>query len=57
MEHSFWLTYWGYIMLGKILVTIFFPIIALLDWTFSNYPLSQFWEVNRKEYKDFMEGK
>jgi|APGre2960657444_1045066.scaffolds.fasta_scaffold106534_3 hypothetical protein len=57
MAHSFWLTYWGYIMLGKILVTIFFPIIALLDWTFSNYPLSQFWEVNRKEYKDFMEGK
>lgn len=41
-------------MLGKILVTIFFPVIALLDWTISNYPLSDFWKNNRKGYDDFM---
>ena len=41
-------------MLGKILVIIFLPVICLLDWTFSDYPLSQFWEQNRKNFREFM---
>ena len=41
-------------MLGKILVTIFFPIIALIDWTISDYPLRDFWKNNREGYDDFM---
>ena len=41
-------------MLGKILVTVFFPVIALVDWTISDYPLSEFWEHNRDGYNDFM---
>jgi hypothetical protein len=43
-------------MLGKILVTIFFPVIALLDWTISNYPLRDFWKHNRDAYNDFMKS-
>ena len=41
-------------MIGKILVTIFFPVIALLDWTISDYPLRDFWKNNREAYLDFM---
>jgi len=43
-------------MLGKILVTIFFPVIALIDWTISDYPLCDFWKNNRDAYNDFMKS-
>ena len=43
-------------MLGKILVTVFFPVIALVDWTISDYPLRDFWKNNQEAYKDFMES-
>jgi hypothetical protein len=41
-------------MIFRILVTIFLPLIALLDWTFSNYPLRDFLSVNWNHYKEFM---
>ena len=42
-------------MIFKILVTVFFPLIALIDWTISDYPLRDFWKNNWDEYLDFME--
>ena len=30
----------------KVLITVFFPLIALIDWTISNYPLSEFIDRN-----------
>ena len=43
-------------MIGKILVTIFFPIIALIDWTISDYPLSDIFYHNWNEYLDYMDS-
>ena len=42
-------------MLFKIVITVFFPIIALLDWTISDYPLGDFISQNVKHYKDLMQ--
>ena len=38
----------------KVLITVFFPLIALIDWTISNYPLSDFIDINIKLYDEFM---
>lgn len=38
----------------KVLITVFFPLIALIDWTISNYPLSEFIDRNIKLYDEFM---
>lgn len=38
----------------KIVVTILFPWIALIDWTISNYPLSEFMGRNIDLYNEFM---
>ena len=42
-------------MIFKIVITVFFPIIALLDWTISNYPLSDFIRQNMKHYRELMQ--
>ena len=42
-------------MLFKLVITIFFPIIALLDWTISDYPLSDFIRQNLKHYRELMQ--
>jgi len=41
-------------MLFKITITLLFPIIALLDWTISDYPLRDFWRQNLKHYLDII---
>jgi len=41
-------------MLFKIAITLFFPVIALLDWTISNYPLRDFLRQNLKQYRELM---
>ena len=41
-------------MLFKILITVFFPIIALLDWTISNYRLRDIVRQNVKQYRELM---
>ena len=41
-------------MIFKIVITVFFPIIALFDWTISNYPLRDFMRQNMKHYRELM---
>ena len=42
-------------MIFKIVITVFFPLIALFDWTISNYPLSDFIRQNMKHYRELMQ--
>lgn len=38
----------------KIGFTLMFPIIALLDWTISDYPLRDIWRQNIKHYLEIV---
>ena len=42
-------------MLFKIVITVLFPLIALFDWTISNYPLRDIIRQNIKHYRELMQ--
>lgn len=41
-------------MIFRILVTIFLPLIILLDWTFSNSDFRDILSANLDDYKEFI---